>query len=63
MFRFRRKHRELNERTEQARGEVGESRESLHRSTEEVVKPLRKLAAENRFAALIRDSLMGGGAR
>lgn len=63
MFWLRRKRKELDDRTEQARTEAAQAAERLHRTREEVVKPLRRAAAENRFAALIRESLLNGGHR
>jgi hypothetical protein len=43
-----------------AEREVEASRQRLHETHEKVVKPLRKAAAENNFAALIAASLARG---
>lgn len=51
---------ELRRRAEEARAEAEESRRRLDRTRDEVVQPLRRADQANRFAALIRESLLDG---
>ena len=59
-WRLWKKRAELAQRAEDARAEADQSRRRLERGQEEVVRPLRRAAAENRFATLVRDSLLNG---
>ena len=54
------KNAELRRRADQARDAADQARERLERTQAEVVQPLRRAADDNRFAALIRESLLNG---
>ena len=57
---FRRHKRELDERISQAQQAAEESRRRLDEVREQVVRPLRSAADHNRFADMIRASLLEG---
>jgi hypothetical protein len=54
------RHRRLDERVEEARGEAELSRLRLAEARVSVVAPLRAAAEHNEFADLIRQSLIEG---
>jgi hypothetical protein len=53
--------KDLDARVQRAEREAEEARERLARTREEVVKPLRRMAENNQFAQMIRESLLNGG--
>lgn len=67
IFRHLRRHAKLDsrvadarQRAEDATSELKLSRERAHMAREEVVRPLRRRADENKFAELLRKSLHAG---
>jgi hypothetical protein len=57
---FRQRRRELDERVAAAEAEAEASVRLLHETREHVIRPLQQKSADNHFADLIRDSLIGG---
>jgi hypothetical protein len=60
VFRRRRRRAELDARAEDAQREAQVSRDRLHATREQVIRPLTERAELNQFAELIRASLMEG---
>lgn len=60
MMKLLRKFRHLDRDLDQARKAAQESRERRHHAQETVIKTARKIAEENNFAAIIRESLQIG---
>lgn len=60
IFRIFHRHKEAARRAEEAAQEAEESRRRLAEDREHVIEPLKETAGRNRFADMIRASLMEG---
>jgi hypothetical protein len=61
--RMRRRHQAADAKAAAARQEVQVSRDRLERIRADVIQPLREAGEHNRFAEMIRQSLMEGHGR
>lgn len=60
MMPFRRLRRRLDERVKDAQAEAAKSQDRLDSARENVLTPLEKIARDNNFARIIRDSIIAG---
>lgn len=60
MMRLRKLRRRLDRRVQDAQAEAVKSQERLDSARENVLTPLERIARDNNYARIIRDSILAG---